>query len=130
MKIKTIIMVTLIAFTFSCGLTERFGKKEESVKDEIQEVEVVKPESTREEPVSPPAPEKIEPAPEPVTPPAQMVSVKASAVNIRSGPGMKNKVITTVKEGDELELLGESGSWLNVKLSNGMEGWIYNKLVR
>jgi uncharacterized protein YgiM (DUF1202 family) len=130
MKIKTIIMVTLIAFSFSCGLTERFGKKEESVKDETQEVEVVKPEPTKEEPVSSPAPEKVEPAPEPVTSPSQMVSVTASAVNIRSGPGMKNKVITTVTEGDELELLGESGSWLNVKLSNGMEGWIYKKLVR
>ena len=52
MKIKTIIMVTLIAFTFSCGLTEKFGKKEESVKDETREVEVVKPESTKKEPVS------------------------------------------------------------------------------
>ena len=130
MKIKTIIMVTLIAFTFSCGLTEKFGKKEESIKDETQAVEVVTPEPTKEEPVSTPAPEKVEGAPQPVTPPTQMVSVSASAVNIRSGPGMKNKVITTVKEGDELELLGESGSWLNVKLSNGMEGWIYKKLVR
>ncbi len=130
MKIKTIIMVTLIAFTFSCGLTEKFGKKEESVKDETQQVQVVKPEPTKEEPVSTPASEKVEAAPQPVTPPTQMVSVTASAVNIRSGPGMKNKVITTVREGDELELLGESGSWLNVKLSNGMEGWIYKKLVR
>lgn len=130
MKIKTIIMVTLIAFTFSCGLTEKFGKKEESVKDETQQVQVVKPEPTKEGPVSTSAPEKVEATPQPVTPPTQMVSVTASAVNIRSGPGMKNKVITTVSEGDELELLGESGSWLNVKLSNGMEGWIYKKLVR
>ena len=29
MKTKTIIMVTLIAFTFSCGIMEKFGKKEE-----------------------------------------------------------------------------------------------------
>lgn len=119
MKIKTIIMVTLIAFTFSCGLTEKFGKKEESVKGEAQGVEVVKPEPTR-----------VEPEAKPVTPPAKMVSVTASAVNIRSGPGMKNKVITTVKEGDEMELLGQSGFWLNVKLSNGMKGWIHKKLVR
>jgi uncharacterized protein YgiM (DUF1202 family) len=124
MKIKTIIMATLIAFTFSCGLTEKFGKKEEPVKDETQEVEVVKPEPIKQEPVSPP--QEIESAPEPVT----MVSVIASLVNIRSGPGMKNKIITTVNEGDELELLGQSGFWLNVKLSNGMEGWIYKKLVR
>lgn len=121
MKTKTIIMITLIAFTFSCGLTEKFGKKEESVKDETQQVEIVKPEPTKVEPA---------PAPEPVTPPPRMVSVTASAVNIRSGPGMKNKVITKVKKGDELELLAESGSWLNVRLTNGMEGWIYKKLVR
>jgi len=130
MKIKTIIMVTLIAFTFSCGLTEKFGKKEESVKDETREAEVVKPGPIKEEPVSASAPQKVESAPEPVTPPSQMVSVIASVVNIRSGPGVKNKVITTVKEGDGLEFLGQSGSWLNVKLSNGMEGWIYKKLVR
>jgi uncharacterized protein YgiM (DUF1202 family) len=130
MKAKIIIMATLIAFTFSCGLTEKFGKKEEPTKKEEQRGEVVKPEPTKEEPVSQPAPEKAEAAPATVTPPPQMVSVVASVVNIRSGPGMKNKVVTKVKKGDELELLGETGSWLNVKLSNGMEGWIYKKLVR
>jgi len=120
MKTKTIIMLTLIAFTFSCGLTERFGKKEE----------VVETEPIKEEPVSAPAPQKVEPAPESVTPPPLMVSVIASVVNVRSGPGMKNKVITTVRKGDELELLDETGSWCNVRLSNGVEGWIYKKLVR
>ena len=120
MKTKTIIMLTLIAFTFSCGLTERFGKKEE----------VVETEPIKEEPVSAPAPQKVEPAPESVTPPPLMVSVIASVVNVRSGPGMKNKVITTVRKGDELELLDEMGSWCNVKLSSGVEGWIYKKLVR
>ena len=125
MKTKTIIMLTLIAFTFSCGLTEKFGKKDESVKGEE---EVVKAEPIKEEPV--PAPKKVEPAPESVTPPPLMVSVIASVVNVRSGPGMKNKVITTVRKGDELELLDETGSWCNVKLSNGVEGWIYKKLVR
>jgi uncharacterized protein YgiM (DUF1202 family) len=43
---------------------------------------------------------------------------------------MKNEVITTVRKGDELELLGQTGSWCNVRLSNGLEGWIYKKLVR
>ena len=127
MKTKTIIMLTLIAFTFSCGLTEKFGKKDESVKGEE---EVVKAEPIKEEPVSATAPQKVEPAPESVTPPPLMVSVIASVVNVRSGPGMKNKVITTVRKGDELELLDETGSWCNVKLSNGVEGWIYKKLVR
>ncbi len=130
MKIKIIMMATLIAFTFSCGLMEKFGKKEEPAKEEQQKVEVVKPEPIKEGSVSQPAPEKAESAPATVTPPPQMVSVVASVVNIRSGPGMKNKVVTKVKKGDELELLGESGPWLNVKLSNGMEGWVYKALVR
>ena len=130
MKIKIIMMATLIAFTFSCGLTEKFGKKEEPAKEEKQKGEVVKPEPIKEEPVSQPAPEKAESASATITSPSQMVSVVASVVNIRSGPGMKNKVVTKVKKGDELELLGETGSWLNVRLSNGVEGWIYKTLVR
>ena len=119
MKIKTIIMITLIAFTFSCGLTEKFGKKEEPATAEIPQEQAL-----REEPTYPPT---YQPAPEPVLP---TVFVVASMVNIRTGPGMKSKVVTTVRKGDELELLGEEGSWCNVRLSNGMEGWIYKKLVR
>jgi uncharacterized protein YgiM (DUF1202 family) len=130
MKAKIIIMATLFAFTFSCGLTEKFGKKEEPTKEENQRGEVVKPEPNKEEPVSQPALEKVESAPATVTLAPPMVSVVASVVNIRSGPGMKNKVVTKAKKGDELELLGETGSWLNVRLSNGMEGWIYKALVR
>jgi len=122
MKIKTIIMITLIAFTFGCGLTEKFGKKEESAKAERQQEQAL-----REEPTYPPAAESVQPAPEPASP---TVFVVASVVNIRTGPGMKSKVVTTVRKGDELELLGEDGPWCNVRLSNGMEGWIFKKLVR
>ena len=113
-------MITLISFTFSCGLTEKFGKKEEPFKGEIQQ----------EEAVPAPAPQKGEQTPELVVPSPQMVCVIASVVNIRSGPGTKNKVITTVRRGDELEMLGETGYWYNVKLSNEVEGWIYKKLVK
>ncbi len=120
MKTKTIIMVTLIAFTFSCGLMKQSGKKEEPFEEEPQYVETA----------SEPAAQEVEPAPESVITPPEMVSVIGSTVNIRSGPGMKNKVITTVRMGDELELLGENGSWCNVRLSSGEEGWIYKKFVR
>ena len=130
MKTRMIIMVTLIAFTFSCGVMEKFGKKEEPVKGETQQEEVAKSEPIKEEPVSEPTPQKVEQAPEPIAPPLQMVSVTGAVVNIRSGPGMKNKVIAKVKRRDEVEVLCEIGSWYNVKLSNGVEGWIYKKLVR
>jgi uncharacterized protein YgiM (DUF1202 family) len=122
MNIKAIIMITVIAFAFGCGLTEKFGKKEEPATAEIQQEQAL-----TEEPTYPPAAERVQPAPEPAPP---TVFVVASVVNIRTGPGMKSKVVTTVRKGDELELLGEEGSWCNVRLSNGMEGWIYKKLVR
>ncbi|MCK5553418.1 MAG: SH3 domain-containing protein [Deltaproteobacteria bacterium] len=126
MKTKIIIVLTVIAFTFGCGLTEKFGKREEPAQSETQREEVATPEPIKEEP----APQEVERTPESVTPPPEMVSVIASWVNIRSGPGMKNEVITTVRKGDELELLDQTGSWCNVRLSNGLEGWIYKKLVR
>jgi uncharacterized protein YgiM (DUF1202 family) len=126
MKTKIIIVLTIIAFTFGCGLTEKFGKKEEPAQTETQRQEVATPEPIKEEL----APQEGERTPEAVTPPPEMVSVIVSLVNIRSGPGMKNEVVTTVRKGDDLELLGQTGSWCNVRLSNGVEGWIYKKLVR
>lgn len=126
MKTKIIIVLTVIAFTFGCGLTEKFGKKEEPAQTDTRTEEVATPEPIKEEP----APQEVERTPESITSPPEMVSVIASWVNIRSGPGMKNEVITTARKGDELELLGQTGSWCNVRLSNGLEGWIYKKLVR
>ncbi|NIS62137.1 MAG: SH3 domain-containing protein, partial [Proteobacteria bacterium] len=95
-----------------------------------QQEEVFKPEPESEEAVSQVAHQEVEPTPETVGPLTQIVSVKGSVVNIRSGPGTTNKVIAKVRRGDELEVMGETLSWYNVKLSSGVEGWIYKKLVR
>jgi len=130
MKTKTIIMVTLIAFTFSCGVMEKFGRKEEPVRGESQQQEVVKPEPVKEEALPESAYQEVKPTSEPVVPPTKMVSVTGSVVNIRNGPGTTNKVIAKVRRGDGLEVRGETLSWYNVKLSSGVEGWIYKKLVK
>ncbi len=130
MKTKTIIMVTLIAFTFSCGIMEKFGKKEEPIKGETQQEQVVKPEPVKKEVVPESTHQEVKLTPEPVGPPTEMVSVTGSVVNIRNGPGTTNKVIAKVRRGDELEIRGETLSWYNVKLSSGAEGWIYKKLVK
>jgi curli biogenesis system outer membrane secretion channel CsgG len=58
------------------------------------------------------------------------VEVTGSTVNVRSGPGTGNPVLGTVRRGDRLPILGESGSWYQIRLPDGREGWIYNKLVR
>jgi uncharacterized protein YgiM (DUF1202 family) len=39
-------------------------------------------------------------------------------------------VLGTVRRGDRLPILGESGNWFQIRLPDGREGWIYNKLVR
>jgi uncharacterized protein YgiM (DUF1202 family) len=43
---------------------------------------------------------------------------------------MKTKVVTKVKKGDTLEVMGEIGNWYNVKLPTDETGWIYKKLVK
>jgi curli biogenesis system outer membrane secretion channel CsgG len=59
-----------------------------------------------------------------------MVEVTGTSVNIRSGPGTNHSVIGSVRRGDQLTLLGESGDWFQVRLPDGREGWIFNKMVR
>lgn len=138
MKTKMIIMVTLITFTLGCGAVEKFGtsvkekfsKEDEPVRGETQQEEVIKPEPAKEEAISESAYQEVKPSSEAVFPPAKIVSVTGSVVNIRSGPSTANKVVAKVRRGDELQVRGEALSWYNVKLSNGVEGWIYKKLVR
>jgi uncharacterized protein YgiM (DUF1202 family) len=58
------------------------------------------------------------------------VTVSGTSANIRSGAGNNFSIVTTVKQGDNLVLLGEYGEWFNVRLENGQEGWIDNRFVK
>ena len=53
-----------------------------------------------------------------------------TSANIRSGAGDDYPVVTTVKQGDKLTVIGESRDWFNVRLENGQEGWISNRVVK
>jgi uncharacterized protein YgiM (DUF1202 family) len=59
-----------------------------------------------------------------------IVTVTATFANIRSGGGNEFPIVTTVKSGDKLILLGEHGEWLNIRPKNEQEGWIENKFVK
>ncbi len=74
--------------------------------------------------------QKLEPTLEPAAPSLKVVCAMPSAANVRTGASTKNKVITRVKRGDQLKVLGETDSWYNVKLPNGIEGWIHKKSVK
>jgi hypothetical protein len=58
----------------------------------------------------------------------KLVSIKAA--NVRAMASMKGKIIRTLRKGDEVEYLGKSGNWINVKLSSGAIGWVYNNLLK
>ncbi len=59
-----------------------------------------------------------------------VVTVTWTSANIRSGAGNEFSVVTIVKKGDKLTVIGESGEWFNVRLENGQEGWISNRVVK
>jgi hypothetical protein len=68
----------------------------------------------------------------PITPPPvkNMVVVSGTSGNIRSGAGNEFGIVTTVKQGDKLVLIGEHGEWFNVTLENGQKGWINSRFVK
>ena len=70
------------------------------------------------------------PTPTSMAPQGAAVEVIGTTVNVRSGPGTSHAILGSVKRGERLALLGESGSWFQIRLPDGRVGWIYNKLVR
>ena len=50
----------------------------------------------------------------------------ANYVNVRSGPGVANKIITALPRGTSVELLGRNSSttWAKVQLASGVTGWM------
>ena len=69
----------------------------------------------------------------PVTPssgPANIVTVTWTSANIRSGAGNEFPLVTAVKQGDKLTVIGEDREWFNVRLEDGKEGWINSRVVK
>jgi uncharacterized protein YraI len=60
---------------------------------------------------------------------AASVTVTASALNVRSGPSTRYRVMTSVRRGAVLESLGTSGSWTLVQLQ-GRRGYAFSRYLR
>lgn len=91
-------------------------------------------ESKLSEPATKPVAPPEKPIPVPTVTPssiqATILTVTWTFANIRSGAGDNYPVVTTVKQGDKLVVIGESGEWFNVRLENGQQGWISNRVVK
>lgn len=50
-------------------------------------------------------------------------------IPIRRGKGEQYKILTFVKDGDQVEFFEENGSWAKVRLQNGTEGWMLSRFL-
>ncbi len=50
--------------------------------------------------------------------------------NVRAEPNMTGKILTTLKKGQVVDKLSESGDWYEVELPKGGKGWIAKRLVK
>lgn len=88
--------------------------------------------ATRTVAIAKPKPEPGDAVP-PGTPGTELAGriaiINGSVVNVRSGPGTDYTVVTQVKQGDALTILGENGDWYQVQTADGSRGWVANWLV-
>jgi len=54
----------------------------------------------------------------------RVVYVKWPKVSLREGPGTNFKPLIEIQKGTPLAVIGEQGSWFQVRLEDGQEGWI------
>ncbi|GAB6179779.1 N-acetylmuramoyl-L-alanine amidase [Desulfotomaculum defluvii] len=54
--------------------------------------------------------------------------VTGDTLNVRSGPGTTNSIVGTMKKGDRLTLLGQSGDWYKIQ-GTTTTGWVASWLV-
>lgn len=59
----------------------------------------------------------------------RQATVTAKLLNVRSGPGSGYAPFSQVRQGEVLDVLGESGGWLYVELSGGQKGWVDARYV-
>ncbi|MBK6423909.1 MAG: SH3 domain-containing protein [Gemmatimonadetes bacterium] len=53
----------------------------------------------------------------------------ASRANLREGPGLGTRVLSSLERGERVTATSYLGEWLRVKDSAGREGWIFQPLV-
>ncbi|MDF9409796.1 MAG: N-acetylmuramoyl-L-alanine amidase LytC precursor [Pelotomaculum sp. PtaB.Bin013] len=59
----------------------------------------------------------------------EIAVVKVDVANIRTGPGTDNSVFSQVGLAERLPVLGKSGDWCQVRISDGSTGWVAGWLV-
>jgi uncharacterized protein YgiM (DUF1202 family) len=83
-------------------------------------------------PEAAPVPRSAAPAPAPPAKEEQAtgtVLVNVSTLNIRADASTSADIVGHARRGERLAVVGDSGSWLRVKLNDGTTGWVASQLV-
>ena len=56
--------------------------------------------------------------------------IKISRLNVRSGPGLKFRVIATVRKWARYEVLDEYNGWVKIRYRKNKHGWVLKKYVK
>ena len=61
-----------------------------------------------------------------------LAAVNTGRLNVRSGPGVQFKDITSLPYNTQFTLIGRAskGTWVQVQLSSGQQGWVNSTLIR
>jgi N-acetylmuramoyl-L-alanine amidase len=57
------------------------------------------------------------------------ITISTDPLNVREGPGLSYRVVKQVKKGETFKLIKEENNWIQIKLSNNLNGWVANWLV-
>ncbi|OZM57822.1 hypothetical protein CIB95_05535 [Lottiidibacillus patelloidae] len=57
------------------------------------------------------------------------ISVSVDTLNVREDAGVTFPIIDQIHNGDTYEVIGEKGTWINIKLSENKSGWVASWLV-
>ena len=49
--------------------------------------------------------------------------------NVRSGPGIQNRILFSVEKGIPFRKIKQEGKWIHIEHADGDRGWIYHTLV-
>lgn len=58
------------------------------------------------------------------------LEVVASGLNVRKGPGVDQKRIAVIRQGERFKKITAEGYWYKIELSPGEEGWVHYKYVK
>ena len=55
--------------------------------------------------------------------------VNTNVLNVRSGPAIEQTLLTTLRKGDQVTIIGDKDIWYQIQLSNGVKGWVHGNYI-